>query len=92
MKSLSIVAMPEHCGVLRLGAHLQFQDSMAGDFAAPGGARSDGTPKIINPLVTHNTIQFQKSKLTENVVACNSTLPSTFYVSWRCGWLEKSEL
>jgi hypothetical protein len=26
------------------------------------GAQSDGTPKIINLLITHNTTQFKKSK------------------------------
>jgi hypothetical protein len=41
--------------------------------SAAGGARSDGTPKIVNPLITHNTIQFKKSKGTENIVALNST-------------------
>ena len=48
---------------------------------APGGAQSDGTPKIINQLITHNTTQFKKSKSTENIVAFSSTLSSTFYVS-----------
>jgi hypothetical protein len=47
----------------------------------PGGARFYGTPKIINPLIIHNTTQFKKSKSTENIVAFSSILLSTFYVS-----------
>jgi hypothetical protein len=48
---------------------------------APGGARSDGSLKIINPLITYNTTQFKKSKQIENIVAFSSILLSTFYIS-----------
>jgi hypothetical protein len=60
--------------------------------APPGGPRSDGTPKIIIPLITHNTTQFKKSKSAENIVAFSSILLSTFYVAWLCGWLKKSDV
>jgi hypothetical protein len=59
----------------------------------PGGLHSlTAHVKFINPLITHNRAQFQKSKSTENIVAFTSTLSSGFYVSWRCGRLEKLEV
>ena len=53
----------------------------AGGGVAPGVARSDGSPKIINPRITHNPTQFKISNSTENIVAFSSALSSTFYVS-----------
>jgi hypothetical protein len=37
--------------------------------------------KLSTPLITHNAIQFKKSKLTENIIAFKSTLSYTFMCS-----------
>jgi hypothetical protein len=73
LREVLIDAVPPH-------VNMQWMTTCTG-VVPPGGAQSDGTPKIINPLITHNTTQFKKSKSTENIIAFSSTLSSTFYVS-----------
>jgi len=48
---------------------------------SPGVARIREPLKFINVLITHNTTQFKKSKLTENIVTFSSIISSTFYMS-----------
>jgi hypothetical protein len=51
---------------------------------SPGSARSDGTPKIINPLITpqHNTIQILSCKISSHL-----TLPSHLLLCVLALWL-----
>jgi hypothetical protein len=47
----------------------------------PGVAQSREPLKIINGHISHNTMQFKKFKLAENIIASRSIILSTFYVS-----------